>query len=356
MKIKMKMKNKIIKSLYIYILLLLLSVFVFLFASCETSKTVEAVETLETVGTVADISQTQEIAEVEVIENDTETTDTEPEPETITAVITVITDITETAEQETEEAVTEETLTLPVKTLRIFEPPTNPPTVPATPTVTEPAVPVIVKIPPILMYHSISNRVNHVTAKNFEAQIKYMVDNGYKAIFPEEIRDSNKNDKLIIITLDDGYRDNYETAFPILKKYNVKATVFMITFLIGTDDYLTKEQIKELEDSGLVRVEPHTHYHGPQPGLLKEEDGEAKVRWQFEKSNAVLKEITGRDHKVLAYPYGEYNDEVKKIAAEYYDIAFATDRSSSRDMLELRREGIYNDMESFKRYINRFYY
>jgi len=202
------------------------------------------------------------------------------------------------------------------------------------------------KIPAVLMYHSISDKNYQVTAANFEAQIKYLTENGYTFLFPEEIYDSDKYDKPVIITFDDGYRDNYETAFPILKKYNVKATVFMITGLIGEADYLTESQIKELDSCGLIKIEPHTHNHSVLPQLTP-----AQMRAQFEKSNSVLKKITGRDHKVFSYPYGDFNDEVKKIAAEYYDITFATGRGDRRDIMTLYRAIINNDMEEFKQNI-----
>ena len=214
------------------------------------------------------------------------------------------------------------------------------------------------KRPAVLTYHSISNRPYQVTAANFETQIKYLVENGYTFLFPEEMYDCDKYNKPIIITLDDGYRDNYEIAFSILKKYNVKATIFMITDYIGKNvhgsDYLTAYQIYEMENSGLIRVESHTHNHGPQPNLLGEENGENKVRKQMEISQAILKSITGREHKVLAYPYGEYNDAVEKIAAEYYDIAFATWRGDQRNMMSLYREGIYDDMETFRKYMSNY--
>jgi peptidoglycan/xylan/chitin deacetylase (PgdA/CDA1 family) len=207
------------------------------------------------------------------------------------------------------------------------------------------------KRPAILMYHSISGEDYSVTAENFEAQIKYLSENGYTFLFPEEIHDSDKYDKPVIITFDDGYRDNYEIAYEILKKYNAKATIFMITDLIGADGYLTEGQIKELEDGGLVRIESHSHNH-----TVMSRQSPAHVVIQIERSNAILEEITGREHKVFAYPFGEFNDEVKNIAAEYYDIAFATENGSSRDIMELYRISISDrcmlfNMLGFKKHI-----
>jgi peptidoglycan/xylan/chitin deacetylase (PgdA/CDA1 family) len=194
------------------------------------------------------------------------------------------------------------------------------------------------KRPAILMYHSISDTAWQVTAKKFEAHIRYLSENGYTFIFPEEIHTCDKYNKPVIITFDDGYRDNYETALPVLKKYNVKAVIFMITDYIGKDGWLTENQIKELEDGGLVRVEPHTRTHTDLSQITP-----AGVREQIETSNNALKKITGRSHKVFAYPYGGFNDDVKKIAAEYYDIAFATGNGDQRDMMILYRVGVFDD-------------
>ena len=198
--------------------------------------------------------------------------------------------------------------------------------------------------PPALMYHSISDNDWQVTAENFEAQILYLVENGYNFLFPKDIYNSDNYDKPIIITFDDGYADNYYVAFEILKEHNVKATIFMITELIGQDGWLTAEQIQEMEASGLVLVEPHTHDHLDLSRLAPDQ-----IREQLEVSNAIIKEITGREPRVFAYPYGGFNAAAKKIASDYYDIAFATGNGDQRDMMILHRFGVYNDMNAFKR-------
>ena len=204
------------------------------------------------------------------------------------------------------------------------------------------------KIPAILMYHSISGKASQVTAGNFEKQIRYLAENGYAFLFPDEIYDSDEYDKPIIITFDDGYRDNYEIAFEILKKYNAKATIFIATDNIGKDGFLTEDQIKELEASGIARVEPHSRTHTDFSQITLN-----GVREQIETSNAALKKITGRDHKVFAYPYGGVNGEVREIAGEYYDVALATGNGNRRDTMELYRQSITNrcmllNMTAFK--------
>ena len=89
---------------------------------------------------------------------------------------------------------------------------------------------------PVLLYHSISDDNSNISLKlnTFENQIMYLKKNGYTSINFNEI-DQNKK-KQIIITFDDGYKDVFVNALPILKKYNFKATCFFVTNLIGQDN------------------------------------------------------------------------------------------------------------------------
>ena len=199
------------------------------------------------------------------------------------------------------------------------------------------------RIPPVLMYHSISDAPRQVTAENFEAQITFLAGNGFTFLFADEIHYADRYDRPIILTFDDGFRDNYEVAFPILQRYGARATIFVITYRIGQDGFLTAEQIQSLEASGLVRVEPHSHFHSVFTGIELEE-----VRWQIEVSNAILEGITGRTPRVFAYPFGEFNDEVRKIIGELYDIAFAVENGYTRDMLAVYRITAFDNMLRFR--------
>ena len=89
---------------------------------------------------------------------------------------------------------------------------------------------------PVLLYHSISDDNSNISLKlnTFENQIMYLKKNGYTSINFNEI-DQNKK-KQIIITFDDGYKDVFVNALPILKKYEFKATCFFVTNLIGQDN------------------------------------------------------------------------------------------------------------------------
>ena len=133
----------------------------------------------------------------------------------------------------------------------------------------------------ILMYHSVSDSSAFfsILPEEFEWQMRYIHDSGLTAIFASEIDKHIKNGELsntMCITFDDGYEDVYVHAFPVLKNLGLKATVFLITNEIGgsyknsegsTFQLLSKDQIEEMQKSGLVEFMPHGHTHCKLTGL-----------------------------------------------------------------------------------------
>ena len=105
---------------------------------------------------------------------------------------------------------------------------------------------------PIFIYHQVNdvdkNQLTLTTAE-FDEQIKYLKENGYTFISPDELvnawdNDATLPDKPVIITFDDGYADMYKNVLPILKKYDAKATLFIITDYINLyPNYLTSFRI-----------------------------------------------------------------------------------------------------------------
>ena len=118
---------------------------------------------------------------------------------------------------------------------------------------------------PILMYHSIdytSDRKDRMTISPevFAKQMRYLHDNKYNVISLEKavsyIRDRKRPPaKTVAITFDDGYENNYKYVYPVLKRYNIPATIFIITDFVGTEGFLNWNEIKEMSASGLVDIE-----------------------------------------------------------------------------------------------------
>ena len=114
---------------------------------------------------------------------------------------------------------------------------------------------------PIFLYHHIDTDSN-VTPELFEEHLKILQKNNMNTITMEQLANKNIPYKSVMVTLDDGYKDNYTIVFPLLRKYNMKATIFLNTAYIDIDkNYMSWEQIKEMSESKLVDFQCHSHEH-----------------------------------------------------------------------------------------------
>ena len=141
-----------------------------------------------------------------------------------------------------------------------------------------------------------------------------MLEAGYTPITFEELDHVDEIEKPVLMTFDDGYDDNYTELFPILQKYNVKATIFIIVNDIGARHKMTREQIKELSDSGLVSIQSHTMSHNYLDWM-----NETQLRYEHYDSLIALARITGKQPFVMCYPTGKNSAFSRTITAEYYE-------------------------------------
>lgn len=231
---------------------------------------------------------------------------------------------------------------------------------------------------PVLMYHRVidNNKYagvydTYVNLENFEKQMKYIKDNGYEAITFEDIANGEYknrfNKKYVIITFDDGYKDNLKNALPILKKYNLKAVLFYVTDekynKWDTDaenrpkekkfELMNLEEIKELYSSGLIEIGGHTTTHLDMPLIEREE-----LKKDLEESKDKIKAITGKKVVSFAYPWGRNNETCRKVVEEVgYKFAVSTESGSacfSDDLFEIVRVGVYSkdDIKKFEQKIS----
>ncbi|EDS78171.1 polysaccharide deacetylase family protein [Clostridium botulinum C str. Eklund] len=213
---------------------------------------------------------------------------------------------------------------------------------------------------PVIMYHSIKYEKDNcvrLPKENFEKQIKYLKDNNYTTLTLDELYDFFEKNipipkKSVVLTFDDGYKDNYDTAYPILKKYGFKATVFVITNCIGTGEYLTEEQLKEMDKNGFD-VESHTANHETLTELSYDKQYETVA-----KSKERLEKLLNKKVKYIAYPCGKYNnDTVKAVENAGYKMAVTTDgrwSDKSDGIFTLDRVFIsgFHNMNTFKERIS----
>ncbi|HHX61972.1 MAG TPA: polysaccharide deacetylase family protein, partial [Epulopiscium sp.] len=179
---------------------------------------------------------------------------------------------------------------------------------------------------PVLMYHDFQEKItkkqqSEVVHPNlFEKQLKMLLEHGYTPINFNHLNLYMNGQgglplKPVIITVDDGYLSNYETAFPILKKYNIPATFFVTTRYLGVETsfpHFTWEQAKEMEESGLIDIQSHTHTH-----QLLNRIPDDEMRHEVTVSFGLIEQNLGRrDVKVLAYPQFYNNAHTRKILKE----------------------------------------
>ncbi len=170
---------------------------------------------------------------------------------------------------------------------------------------------------PVLMYHHVAPTVLalakgfsslNVDSNSFDQQMGYLATHGYTSIFASTLVNALHNhtplaSKSIVVTLDDGYQDVYDYAFPSAKKYNIKLSLMIPTGLLGvnagTNSYYSWAELHDMMSTGLVEPDNHTfsHYAMGTQGITKD---------QFEVSTAQqqLHSNVGITPIVFAWPYG----------------------------------------------------
>lgn len=179
----------------------------------------------------------------------------------------------------------------------------------------------------ILTYHDIretSRSQMQVTAQEFEEQMAYLHNNGYKVISLESFYNfinlrQGIPEKSVVITFDDGWRAVYTTAYPILKKYKFSATIFIYTDFIspGNKMALTWDMMREMSADGLD-IQVHSRTHEPNIPWKREGETEQQYRSRLDSELLIPKNMAeqqlGKRIKYIAYPYGQYNDTLIEAA------------------------------------------
>lgn len=196
---------------------------------------------------------------------------------------------------------------------------------------------------PILMYHYIDQAPAtsslpglYLKPLIFENQLKEIKAAGYNPLFISEIALDLKNkqtlpQKSLALTFDDGYQDFYTQAWPLLKKYNIKATLYVIINALDKPGYLKTSELKELAQSGLIEIGSHTFNH---PNLKTLNARQAN--YEINLSRQALAKLSGGPILSFAYPYGLYNNDDLKISAKAgYLAAVSTNPGSQQSPINL---------------------
>lgn len=187
---------------------------------------------------------------------------------------------------------------------------------------------------PILMYHKVNPDSKaggyglRVSPGSFEKQMAYLSRSGYHTISLSDLADHFEKGRPlparpVIITFDDGYLDNYTYAYPILKKYGMTATIFVVAGTVGginEFDYNGGRQpknkmagwkeLREMAEGG-VTIGSHTLRH---PHLANLKPGEA--RHEIVESKKILEKGLNRPVEFFCYPYGNYDRDTVGMVRE----------------------------------------
>lgn len=174
---------------------------------------------------------------------------------------------------------------------------------------------------PILMYHHVDDKSGSLYVRKdvFTKQMDYLIGKGYTTVTLQDVISGNLPSKPVVITFDDGYRDNYLNAYPILSQRRMKATIFVVTQLLGGGDFMSWDQAREMTGSSLITIGDHTLSHKSLPSLSPE-----LMTNEIASSKNIIGEKIGATPNVFAYPYGNKNAAAEKILQDNGFIAAVT--------------------------------
>ncbi|MGH2541153.1 MAG: polysaccharide deacetylase family protein [Ardenticatenaceae bacterium] len=262
---------------------------------------------------------------------------------------------------------------VPPTVIATATPPPAPPTAPPAPTALLPTPTVPLPTPtalpvwdgvertlkvPILMYHYVSvpppgsNDYRHdlsVGPDVFRAQLITLREQGYTSITLSQLlyalqQGTPLPEKPVVLTFDDGYRDNYDHAFPIMKQEGFVGTFFVVTELVEQRNagYMTWEQIVEMKESGM-EIGSHTRDHPILTGSSIE-----RIWRELVESRAILQERLGQEINGFAYPFGRFDDGVVHLThLAGYSVAVTTKQGvthTTGNVMSLRRIRVHGSV------------
>ncbi len=214
-------------------------------------------------------------------------------------------------------------------------------------------------VPPVIAYHKIDAPTNDICLrgaftlpKRFAKQMLFLKKQGFVFYTASELIDHYRENgrfppKAVAVTLDDGWKDNYTNAFPILRSLDIKATIFLVPSCIGQTSskvvadgekaraHLSEAEIIEMSQYG-IEFGSHTLNHH----LIHQIPAE-QVKFEVEESKAQIENMVQKPCRVLAYPAGFFTAQAKEIVKNAgYIAAFSTvygSREGAFDLYALNR-------------------
>ena len=218
----------------------------------------------------------------------------------------------------------------------------------------------------ILVYHPVATDTppsTSISPEDFRKHLDYLLQNDFSVIPLDQMLETLQNgrqlpEKAIAITFDDGYISIYDTAFPMLQSYGFPFTLFLSTGPIDRrqQGFMNWEQVKKMSEAGVI-IANHMVEH---PYMLDKDPGESEAQWISRLENELLaaeariEQQTGQSHRYLAYPFGEFNADIKAMIGANGFIGLAQNSGAigvNSDFLSLPRfplASIYANLDTAK--------
>ena len=167
----------------------------------------------------------------------------------------------------------------------------------------------------VLVYHTISNRPEalpgdiDISPQRFEQHLQWLAR--WRSVVRLEETMGAATQRLTAITFDDGFRDNLTVALPLLERFKLPITVFVTAGFVGRDDYLSRSELREISRHPLVTIGAHGLWHRHFNKLTPKD-----AHLELIESRRLLESMTGRVVDLMAWPYGECNEELEQLSEE----------------------------------------
>ena len=206
-----------------------------------------------------------------------------------------------------------------------------------------------------LMYHRFDENKypsTNIKMDIFKNHIQIIKDKNYQFEDPDNFKknfDSPKNEKKILITIDDAFSSFYEKAWPFLKKNKIPFILFVSTEPVGKNGYMTWKQIKEVEKEKFAYIGNHSHSHEYLLDLNFQD-----FKKDINKSIKIFKNELGYNPIYYSHPFGEYSQKQIEFLKEKFKFAFGQHSGVidvNKDKYQLPRFPInekYGDLDRFK--------
>lgn len=205
----------------------------------------------------------------------------------------------------------------------------------------------------ITIYHHVSDstpRSTSLTEQELRIQMEYLRDNNFDVWHLDQLITALKNkdpipERTAVLTFDDAYSSIYDTGWPLLKEFGYPMTLFVSTQPINDNQrgYMTWDQIREMSADGVIIANHMVHHPHMVDALPGESNADrlARLRSELLEAQQHIRNQTGQDHKIMAYPYGEYDDDIVAMISELGFVALAQNSGAV---------GYYSDFTALPRY------